>query len=77
MKTKKIIITSCLMIFSCLMIICASTFALFTEKISMTQHLQAGHLTVSLEREKLITKKLQEDGTLKEETNTDRIDFFF
>lgn len=41
----------------------------------MTQHLQAGHLTVSLEREKLITKKLQEDGTLKEETNTDRIDF--
>ena len=75
MNKKRVIIISCLTILACLMIICGSTFALFTKNVTTTQHLQAGHLDLTLQREKLVTNKLQENGTMKEETNNQLIDF--
>ena len=52
-------------------LIIAGTYAIFTEQISTTNHLQAGELKATLVREKLITRNLTADGDL-EDSEDDR-----
>lgn len=73
-KTKRILLVSGAIILLCMSIISGMTYALFTENISVENHLKAGNLDVQLTRTKLEYAILDGDGYLKETTVTDPLD---
>ena len=60
----------------CLALIASGTYALFSDEVRLTNHLQAGTLDITLTRNSLTTKSLdQTTGFLTEATKTDPVDF--
>ncbi len=74
-KKKSIIILSCISIIVSLLLIVTSTMALFTDQITINHHLQAGTLKMTLVRENLKVKTLDETGCLIEKENPNEKDF--
>lgn len=73
-KTKRILLISCSIILLCMSIIAGMTYALFTEEISVKNHLQAGNLNVTLKRTNLKYAILDTEGYLKETTIEDDLE---
>ncbi len=73
-KRRQIILLSCMTIIVSLLLIVASTMALFTDEVNVTNHLQAGTLKITLIREKLVAKVL-DDGLLIDKENPVAKDF--
>ena len=71
---SRILILSSLAITMSLVIITLSTFALFTDNIRITHHLQAGTLDATLKRVKLEYNILASSGYLKEMKSDDILD---
>ena len=71
---SRILILSSLAITLSLVIITLSTFALFTDTIRITHHLQAGTLDVSLKRVNLEYNVLDSSGYLKEMKSDEILD---
>ena len=61
---KRTLIVSAAIILLCMGIIMGTTFALFTDRRSVSHHLQAGDLTITLKRTELVKKTLNTDGYL-------------
>lgn len=71
---SRILILSSLTIALSLVLIIMSTYALFTDTISITHHLQAGTLDISLKRTNLEYNVLDSSGYLKTIENNEIID---
>ncbi len=73
---KRALLVSSVVILLCMTIIAGMTFALFTDTVKLTNHLQAGTLDITLIRTKLQTLQLDnETGFLVEKTDTTPVDF--
>ena len=75
MKGKKLLLLSGLVILVYLSLMVGMTYALFTDSVSVKQHLQAGTLDVKLSRTNLKYCILNKDGYLEENEIGDDEDF--
>lgn len=75
MKKKRVLLVSCAVILLCMCIIVGMTYALFTDSVSVKNHLKAGDLEISLTRTNLEYSVLNEDGELAVTTVEDDLDF--
>ena len=66
MKRKRALLISCSVILLCMSIIVGMTYALFTDSISVKNHLQAGNLEITLKRNSLKYCILNDEGVLAE-----------
>ena len=64
MNKKRILLASCSIIAMCLCAIVGMTYALFTDSVSVKNHLQAGNLDIALVRTDLEYAILDNDGYL-------------
>lgn len=69
------LMTSSSMILLCMALIVGMTYALFTDKEIVKHHLQAGSLDITLERTRLTSTYLTNDGFLDTATDTEIKDF--
>ena len=63
---KRALITSGAIVLLCMTIIVGMTWALFTDTQTVTNHLQAGDMKITLNRTQLVKKTLDDDGYLVE-----------
>ena len=75
MNKKRVLLLSCATILLFMSIVVGMTYALFTDTVSVKNHLQAGNLDVSLKRTMLTYSVLDENGVLKTETVDQDYDF--
>lgn len=75
MNRKRVLILSCATILLCMSIVVGMTYALFTDTVSVKNHLQAGNLDVSLKRTSLSYATLDENGVLTTVANNTEYDF--
>ncbi len=73
-KRKRVLLVSCSIILLCLCIIVGMTYALFSDVVSVKNHLRAGALDVSLKRTCLEYSVLDEDGYLAVTTLDGEVD---
>lgn len=64
MKKKRVLLISCSVIMLCICIIAGMSYALFTDSVSVGNHLQAGNLNVTLTRTNLEYSVLDDGGEL-------------
>lgn len=75
MKTKKrVVILSVLTLMLCLALVAGGTFALFTDDVTLGNHLQAGKLNITLERIELTVDELGAEGFITPVTKQARTD---
>lgn len=74
MKTR-ILLVSCSVILLCISIITGISYALFTDSVSVENHLQAGNLDVELSRTRLDYNVINDEGYLDEKYTDSRVDF--
>lgn len=74
MKKKRVLLISCSVIMLCICIIAGMSYALFTDSVSVGNHLQAGNLNVTLTRTNLEYSVLNDDGELAVTTVEDDLD---
>lgn len=72
---SRLFITATMVITVCLMLLTFGTYALFSDTIEVTHHLQAGTLEATLVRTNLKYNYLGDDGYLYEKENNDIVDF--
>ena len=73
---RRRLLLSIMLIMLSVSIIAGGTYALFSDQVTLTNHLQAGTLDITLTRTNLKTKTLDPDtGFLVENENTKHIDF--
>ena len=75
MKKKRVLLVSCSVILLCMSIIVGMTYALFTDSVSVNNHLKAGNLDITLTRTNLEYSVLNEDGELAVTEVTDDYNF--
>ncbi len=75
MKKKRALLVSCSVILLCMSLIVGMTYALFTDSVSVGNHLKAGNLDVTLTRTNLEYSVLNKDGEFETETVTATEDF--
>ncbi len=75
MRTKSALLVSCSVILLCMCIIVGMSYALFSDSVSVKNHLQAGTLDITLTRTNLVYNVLGDDGFLSETEVTDDINF--
>lgn len=77
MTTKKrSVLLSVMTLVLCLALVAGGTYALFSDQVTLTNHLEAGTLDITLTRTNLVTTSLNaETGFLVETENPDDVDF--
>lgn len=75
MNKKRILITSCSVVLLCICAIIGTVYALFSDTVSVKNHLQAGTLDVTLERTELKYTLLNQNGQLETIEDLTPIDF--
>lgn len=75
MKKLRALLSAALMIMLSASIAVAGTYALFSDSVEVTNHLQAGTLKVGLERTNLTVRALDENGVLQTTTNANTVSF--
>ena len=74
MKKKRVLLISCSVIMLCICIIAGMSYALFTDSVSVDNHLQAGNLNVTLTRTNLEYSVLNAEGELAVTTVAEDLD---
>lgn len=74
-RTIRLLLLALVAVLCCLALLIGSTFALFTDSVSVKNHLRAGTLKVSLVREKLTSYNITDDGSMKLDTDDSIVDF--
>ena len=74
-KKLRTLLMCTLSIMLCMATVVVGTYALFTDKVTLNNHLQAGTLEISLVRTRLTKTELTADGYLKTNTDTETTDF--
>lgn len=65
MKKKRVLLVSCSVILLCICIVAGMSYALFTDSASVSNHLKAGNLDVTLTRTNLEYSVLNNNGELE------------
>ena len=68
-RRNRSVLLSVLVLVLCLALIAGGSYALFTDEITLDQHLQAGTLKATLIRTELVTKELDDKGFLVSNEN--------
>lgn len=68
-KSKRSVLLSVLTLVLCLALVAGGTYALFSDEVIFSDHLQAGKLDISLFRTKLVKNALDGDGFLVSNAN--------
>lgn len=74
MKKKRVLLISCSVIMLCICIIAGMSYALFTDSVSVGNHLQAGNLNVTLTRTNLEYSVFNAEGELAVTTVAEDLD---
>lgn len=75
-KTIRALLISCLTMACCIAVIAVATYAMFSDTVTLTTHLSAGTLKVTLVRTAHSSKLLNNDGVLEfTETAAEEVDF--
>ncbi|MBE5748305.1 MAG: hypothetical protein E7344_01600 [Clostridiales bacterium] len=74
-KRMKVIVLACVSLVMCLALIATGTYALFTDQVSVSNHLQAGTLKITLTRTDLQYVALDDSGFLKAGQDTQQMSF--
>lgn len=74
MNRKRILITACSVILVCLCAVVGAVYALFSDSVSVNNHLQAGNLDVTLKRTHLEYSVLNGNGELETVTDNSSLD---
>lgn len=75
-KKKRSVLLSVMTLVLCLALIAGGTYALFSDQVTLTNHLEAGTLDITLTRTNLVTTSLNADtGFLVKTENPKDIDF--
>lgn len=74
MKKKKVLLISCSVIMLCICIVAGMSYALFTDSITVSNHLRAGNLKVGLTRTNLEYSVLNANGELETKTVSNSVD---
>lgn len=74
-KRIRAITLCCVTVLCCVALIVGGTYALFSDSVNVTNHLQAGELKVRLYRDKLSGLLLTNQGLLKAFENSERTEF--
>ena len=70
------VLLAAVLLMLCVSLIAGGTYALFTDKVILTNHLQAGNLNITLKRTNLTSKTLNaETGFLVSREYTEDVDF--
>lgn len=75
MKGKRALLVSFCVIMLCMTVVIGMTYAIFTDSVSVKNHLKAGNLSVALTRTSLTYCVLDEDGYLVTQTVEDDVSF--
>ena len=75
-KSKRSVLLAVLTLMLCLALVAGGTYALFTDQVTLKNHLQAGTMDITLIRTNLKTKSLNDaTGFLVETENPEDVDF--
>ena len=75
-KKKRSVLMAVLTCVLCIALAAGGTYALFSDKVTLTNHLEAGKLDITLIRTNLVTKSLNKDtGFLKDTESPADVDF--
>jgi len=58
---KRSVLLSVMTLVLCLALVAGGTYALFSDQVTLTNHLEAGTLDITLTRTKLVTKSLDNE----------------
>lgn len=72
---KRVLLMSASMILLCMCVIVGATYALFTDSVTVKNHLQAGNLDLKFERTGLEYTVLDDSGLMVKKVYTDVVDF--
>ena len=61
-KRLRIIILGLVMIILCMGVLAQGTYALYTDEVKVSKHIESGYLNVTLIRDKLTSYKLNDEG---------------
>ncbi len=75
MKKKRVLLVSCSVILLCVCVIAGMSYALFTDRVSVKNHLRAGNLDATLTRTNLKYNVLNKNGVLEEKIVEEDYDF--
>lgn len=74
-KRLRIIILGLVMIILCMGVLAQGTYALYTDEVKVSNHIESGYLNVTLIRDKLTSYKLNDEGFLEEVVDDQNISF--
>lgn len=74
-KRKRSLLMSVMTLMLCLALVAGGTYALFTDAVRLTTHLQAGELDITLKRISLESKVLADDGFLDTKFSEEVVNF--
>ena len=75
-KKRRSVLMSLVTFMLCLALVAGGTYALFSDQVTLTTHLKAGTLDITLERTNLVTRALNsETGFLGYVSNSEIVDF--
>ena len=75
-KKRRSVLMSALTFMLCLALVAGGTYALFSDQVTLTTHLKAGELDITLERTNLVTKALDNStGFLVDIIDEEDVDF--
>ena len=75
MNRKRVLLLSASMILLCMCVIVGATYALFTDSVTVKNHLMAGNLDLKFERTNLEFTVLNNDGLMVKHVYRDDVDF--
>ena len=75
MNRKRVLLLSASMILLCMCVIVGATYALFTDSVTVKNHLQAGNLDLKFERTNLEYTVLDDSGLMVKHVHADVVDF--
>lgn len=70
MKKARTLIISCLAVLLCVSLIAGGTYALFSDEVSVSNHIEAGDLNITLTRTQLTSYFLDNEGLFTSQNNT-------
>lgn len=75
-KKRRSVLMSAMTFMLCLALVAGGTYALFSDQVTLTTHLKAGTLDITLKRVNLVTTSLDnQTGFLVEQTSSEVVDF--
>lgn len=74
-KNLRVLVLACCAVILASVLLVSASFALYTDSIKQTNHLESGNMNITLTRDKITSNKLNNDGFLEEFVDEQNINF--